>query len=273
MSKNDLTVRVSLTLFLSGVAAASASAGSAVIGSVAGSMNATIGGQPLIVHTTIFSGDSVQVNDGAAVVALDGSSRMAFGRQTTVSFLRDSNEVTVLLSRGNLSMYHTQDGAALRVKVGDVTVLPAKGFKTLGDVAMVGGSVVITAKEGSFQVKGSGPALEVAKGKTITIPVNPARAASPSPAKPPFGPGGGTLLEAGALGAGATSAILAAIAISRATDARDAANAADAGVKAAIAAANAANSTANSVGCALNVLAADQGFASPYTPPSGSTCP
>src|SRR2546428_1911435 len=122
--------------------------GSAVVGSVAGSMNATIGGQALLPNTTIFSGDSLQVNDGVAVVAIDNTSRMVFGRETTVSFLRGADEVTVLLSRGNLSMYHPEDGVGLRVKVGEVSIVPAQGFKTLGEVAMMDGSVLVTAKEG-----------------------------------------------------------------------------------------------------------------------------
>ncbi|MCJ7503456.1 MAG: hypothetical protein MUP80_10415, partial [Acidobacteriia bacterium] len=73
--------------------------GSAVVGSVAGSMNATISGQALIPNTTIFSGDSLQVKDGAAVVAVGSGSRLVFGRETEASFLRDANEVTVLLGR------------------------------------------------------------------------------------------------------------------------------------------------------------------------------
>jgi len=44
--------------------------GSAVVGSVAGSMNATLGGQALLPNTTVFSGDSLQVKDGAAVVVV-----------------------------------------------------------------------------------------------------------------------------------------------------------------------------------------------------------
>ncbi len=291
MSTKNLKLRVYLLCLVMGiVAAAPAFAGSAVIGSVAGSINATIGGQALMPNTVIFSGDSLQVKDGAAVVAL-GSSRMAFGRQTTVSFLRDSNEVTVLLSRGNLSMYHAQDGVALRVKVGDVTVLPAKGFKTLGEVAMVGGSVVITAKEGSFQVEGNGSALEVAKGNTITLPVKGAvpRAARPSPAGAPVGSDTATLLGYTATGAGALAAILAGIAISRANGAKDAANAANTTAGNAVTAANAATTAATAAGleattagCALNTLGKDLGVAgdfegspnpSPFTPSGGNTAP
>lgn len=281
MASKDLRLKVGLFLMLLGVvAAAPAFAGSAVIGSVAGSMNATIGGQALMPNTTVFSGDSLQVNDGVAVVAIDKSSRVVFGRETTASFLRDTNEVTVLLSRGNLSMYHPQDSVGLRVKVGEVTVVPAKGFKTLGEVAMVGNSVVISAKEGSFRVEGSGSALEVAKGKTITIAAKTARSAAPAPGRPQLGGvSTNTALEAGALGAGAAAAILAGIAMSRAGDAKDAANsaitaanAATAAGNAATAAANAADTDASHAGCVLNTIAVGAGFASvsPFTPTSSS---
>lgn len=281
LSKN--LKKLSLLLLLGVVAAAPAFAGSAVIGSVAGSMNATIGGQPLIPNTTIFSGDSLQVNDGVAVVAVDKSSRMVFGRDTTASFLRDPNEVTVLLSRGNVSMYHPQDGAALRLKVGDVTVVPAKGFKTLGEVAMVGGSVIITAKEGSFRVEGNGSALEVAKGKTITLPVKAAAArAAGSPARPAVSTDPvplATLIAAGVgAGFGVGALIEAKDAKDNAASATTAANAANTTAGNAVAAANAANATAGTAntnaiaaGCALNTVAVqgDLVKVSPFTPTGG----
>lgn len=231
------TVSLFLWLVLVGVvAAAPALAGSAVIGSVAGSMNATVGGQAALPNTTIVSGDTLEVNEGAAVVAMDDSSRMVFSRQTSVSFLRDPNEVTLLLSRGSVSLYHPPDGMAVRVKVGEVTVEPAKGFKTLGEVAMVSGGVVVTAKEGSLRVESSGSALEVAKGKTVTILTKSARAATPGSARPVAGaaPAGWQIASVAAAG---TSAVLSGLAVSRADGAKDAANAATA-------AANAANATA-----------------------------
>ncbi len=179
MSTKDFSPRVSLSLlFLIMVGSVAAFAGSAVIGSVAGSMNATIGGQAIMPNTTIFSGDSLQVNDGAAVVAIGNTSRIVFGRDTSASFLRDANEVTVLLSQGNVSVYQLNEGLALRVKAGDVSVVPAKGFKTLGDVAMADGAVVITAKEGSLRVEGDGPAIEVPQGKTIRLSAKLARAST-----------------------------------------------------------------------------------------------
>ncbi len=236
--------------------------GSAVVGSVAGSMNATIGGQALLPNTTIFSGDSLQVNDGVAVVALDKASRMVFGRETTASFLKSSDEVTVLLSRGNLSMYHTDEGVALRVKIGDLSVSPAKGFKSLGEVAMVGGSIVVTTKEGTLRVEGRGTAQDVAKGKTITIPVTSARASKAGAGAGPVGGGGAsTALEAGALGAGAAAAILSGISISRANGAKDAATAANATAAQAVTQATAAATSAATAANQATIAATDAGIA------------
>jgi hypothetical protein len=251
--------------------------GSAVVGSVAGSMNATISGQALLPNTTIFSGDSLQVKDGAAVVAVGSGSRLVFGRETEASFLRDANEVTVLLGQGNVSLYRAAEGTGLRVKVGEVSILPAAGYKTLGEVALLGGTIVVTAKEGKLRVEGNGPAVEVVKGKTITL----AR-----PARGPQGAGSGsagmssTTLQIGAVAAGGTSAVLSGVAMSRAADARDAAAAANATAAEAIAAGQAAEAAAQAAedavvaeGCALNDLANSLGQASPYTPPAGYTCP
>jgi hypothetical protein len=251
-------------------------AGSAVVGSVAGSMNATLSGQALVPNTTVFSGDSLQVKDGAAVVAVGPASRLVFGRETVASFLREAGEVTVLLGQGNVSMYQGQAGVGLRVKVGTVSVVPASGFKTLGEVAMVNGAVIVTAKEGKLRVEGNGPAVEVVKGKTITVNAKPARA-------PRGGAGAAvnaaTALQVGSIATGGTSAVLSGVAISRAGDAREAAAASNATAGSAVsaaqdaqAAAEAAAETANAAGCALDAVYPSLDGASPYTPPAGMSC-
>jgi hypothetical protein len=177
MSGKDMRLRFCLLLLVAAmVGVVPMYAGSAVIGSVAGSKNATVGGQALLPNTTLFSGDSLQVKDGVAVVAMGQGSRMVFGRETEASFLRDSNEVTVLLGQGNVSMYHPTQGSALRVKVGQISVVPAQGFVTEGEVAMLNGTMTVTAKQGALRVEGNGPATEVAQGKTIKINVKPAAA-------------------------------------------------------------------------------------------------
>jgi hypothetical protein len=322
MFSKHLIVRLSLCLVLLGlVAVVPVFAGSAVVGSVAGSMNATVGGQTLLPNTTLFSGDSLQVKDGVAVVALGSASRIVLGRDTVASFLRDSNEVTVLLGQGNVSVFHDADGMPVRMKVGGLSVVPVSGFKTLGEIAMLNGAVVVTAKEGMLRVEGNGPAINVAKGKTITVV--PEANAPQGGGKYPGGVGrccGGSNVWAIAATAVAGGALIfAAVAESRAGKAEDnaaaattaanaatsaantatsaanaaaasgasaasAANAAAAAAAAAASAANAAASTAaaaesaaaaeaNSLGCALNKLAGEEGKASPYTPPTGESCP
>jgi len=280
MLSRNCIARFSLYLILLGlVAVAPVFAGSAVVGSVAGTMNATVGGQTLLPNTTLFSGDSLQVKDGVAVVALGNASRMVFGHDTVASFLRESDEVTVLLGQGSVSVFHDVSGAPVRMKVGDVSVVPVSGFKTLGEVAMLNGVVVVTAKDGALRVdEGNGKVVDVAKGKTITV--------TPQMRAPQGGGSAGRccggsagiwpIVAAGAAGA---AAVLAGVAVSRAgnantnaTSADSQAEAAASAAAAAVSAADSAASVANTVGCALNVLANDEGLASPYTPPSGYSC-
>jgi hypothetical protein len=274
--KSGVTLLVLLVVL---AAAVVARAGSAVVGSVAGSMNATIGGQVLLPNTTIFSGDSLRVKDGAAVVAVVPASRLVFGRETVASFLRETGEVTVLLGQGNVSLY-SAEGVGLRVKVGEVSILPAAGYKTLGEVALLNGTVVVTAKEGKLRVEGNGPAVEVVKGKTVTV-----LARSPQGGAAGAGSGAAhistaTALQLGSVAAGATSTVMSAVAISRAADARDEAAAASTAAASAVTAANAATAAAqaarnaaNAAGCALNEYSVSQGGVSVYTPPAGMTCP
>jgi len=248
MTMKNTVLRLTLFALLTGaVATVPALAGSAVIGSVAGSMNATVGGQSLLPNTTIFSGDSLQVRDGVAVIAVGNNSRVIFGRETVPSFLRDSNEVTVLLSQGNVSVLHPNDGSPVRVKVGNISVTPAPGFKTLGEVAMLNGSVVVTAKDGSLQVDNNGTTKDVVKGQTIVLSPKTAddRKAAGNAG---WGSNSNTAFDIAILGAAGAGAILAGVAMSRAGDANTSA-------QDAIAAANAANSTAAAAEAAASAAA------------------
>ena len=288
MLSEHCRVRFALCLILLGlVIAVPAFAGSAVVGSVAGSMNATVGGQTLLPNTTLFSGDSLQVKDGVAVVALGSASRIVFGHDTVASFLRDSNEVTVLLGQGNVSVFHDVAGMLVRMKIGDVSVVPVSGFKTLGEVAMLNGAIVVATKEGMLRVEGNGPAINVAKGKTITVvPVvkAPQGGGATNPGRGRCC-GGTSWIPYTALAVGAGGLIVGAIAVSRAdnasnnaTSAASDAAAAAAAAASAIAAANSAASAAAAqtlaIGCALDTLAAEQGITvSPYALPPGTVCP
>jgi hypothetical protein len=292
MSTKQLLPRALMVLLLAGVlGAAPAFAGSAVIGSVAGSLNATVGGQALVPNSVIFSGDSLQVRDGAAVIALENGSRMAFGRETEASFLRGSSGVEVLLGHGDVSMYQSDGRMGLAVKAGEYEVRPAGGYKTLGEVAMLNGLVTVTSKQGALKVEGAGQTIEVAQGKTVTLGVKTARAPLPQTGGSQSLGGGSTYLEAGALAAGVVAAILAGVAISKADDATSAANSAASAANAANTTAAAAESAANAAstdatnaannanlaGCALDDFANEVygpgTIPSPYIPQNGYTCP
>lgn len=264
-------MRVTLFLLLLGiVSAAPIFAGSAALGTVAGSLNASVSGQALLPNSTVFNGDQLQVKDGAAVIALANGSRMTLGSETQAQFFKQSDGVAVDLAKGNVSMYHPAKGSNLAVNVQKWSITPGQGYKSVGEVAMLNGAVIVTAKEGSLHVQGNGRALDVAQGKTITLV--PKTAAMPQTGTSQKLVGGNTGLEVGALGVGAAAAILGGVAMSRAGDARDAANAANSSAQNATSAANAATSAANAAGCAIN--AANPTLTpSPYTPPAGLTCP
>jgi len=294
MFQTSFKLRFSLlVLALALVTSAPVFAGSAIVGSVAGSINTTVRGQMVLPNSTIFSGDSLRVQDGAAVVALGKGSRMVFGRYTVASFLRDSDEVTVLLNQGNVSMFHPTESVAVRVKVGELTVTPTKGFNTVGDIAMADGAVQIIAKEGSLRVEGNGPAVEVTKGKTLRVATKAART--------PQGQAGGatgaaraagtagtgvttgltTGLQVGSLAGGVTSSVMSSVAMSRSSDATNLANQANTSAGEAVTAANnatdaanAATTTAVGAGCALNIISHEVNPTgpSPFTPPPGATC-
>lgn len=159
-----------LLLFVSmGLTLTIAFGGAMPVGALMGSTNATIDGQVPLPHTTLLSGDNLEVRNGLAAISLEQGNRMILGRETEASFLREADAVTVSLSQGNLSLYHPQTSSTFRVRAGDVTVAPAKGYRTLGDIAMADGMLMVTARDGVLQVEKAGTTQEVAKGKTITI--------------------------------------------------------------------------------------------------------
>lgn len=238
-----------LTLMLTAVPMFGAAA---VVGSVAGSTNATVGDRTLAPNTTVFSGDSLQVKDGSAVVALEKGSLMVLGRETLASFDRAADQVTISLTRGSVSMYHPAEGVALRVKVGPVSVLSGSGFKTQGDVAMVNGIIVVSAKEGALRVEAPGQSLEVKKGKTVTLKQIAGRAPSGQ-----VGAAGGAAAIGSHLAVpiavaatAVTGGIFTVVAVNKTSNANDAAN------TAATTAASAANDAA-SAQAAANSAATD----------------
>lgn len=280
------TVRVMvLGLIMAATAGTPAMAGEA-LGSLASSQNATIDNMAALPNTAIFSGDTLSVRDGVAVVSLARGSRMVFGHETQASFMTEGKDVTVRLVDGNVLLYHAASDQSMRLKAADVTVSPVAGFKTLGEVAMLNGWLVVTAKQGTLQVEGAGRKAQVTEGKTLTLPTKTAQ--SPGSTAGSGAKSGVSKVEWAGLVASATGAVLAGVAISRSNAAYHAASAANSeaalaasnasaatsAANAAISAATAAQQTANSLGCALDRLGAGLGLpSSPYTPTNGNSCP
>jgi len=283
MSKRS-GVRLLLVLAIS-LLSVPAFAGSAVVGSVAGSLNASVGGQAVLPHTVIFSGDTLQVKDGAAVLALDSGNRVALGRDTVAAFMRNNDAVTVVLTEGNVSLFHPDGKNAVKVQAGNVTVEPVSGFKTLGDVAMMNGTIVVTAKDGTLRVNENGRTVEVAKGKTIALTPKTARAPQAGGSQklggaPAWVDYAILAVASAGLGFGIAGWDKAKNADSNAISATSAAVAAGSEAAAAtstatlaLSAATTAAANANSTGCALNDIAESIGVTpSPYTPTGGQTC-
>jgi len=159
-----------LALMTGIIMAAATMAGSpAPVGWLLGSRNATLDGQSALPHTAVLNGDNLQVSDGLAMVTLQQGNRMVAGRDTEATFLQEGQGVTVSLARGSVSLYHPASSGAFQVKAGDVTVAPAGNVPALGEIAMVDGLVLVTAKDGALKVEKAGVAQEVSKGKTVTI--------------------------------------------------------------------------------------------------------
>ncbi|HEV2493359.1 MAG TPA: hypothetical protein VG204_09860 [Terriglobia bacterium] len=279
MAKNRICVVLVLCV-LGILAAVPAFGGSTVVGAAVAGKNASIGGESLIPGYTIFSGDNLKVADGAAVVTVGNGSRMVFGHDTAASFERQSNEVSALLSHGNVSVYHpVDDVTALNLKVGNLSIVMAPGFKTLGEVAMAGTTLVVATKDGLMRVNStSGQTVEVPKGKTVKFQ---ARTQAPQQAggAQRYGSDKGLIFDIIAAGGAIAAVVIAAYAHEDAHDSITAANQADADAKAALAAAQAATAAANQanqnaidVGCTLNNLFAGAPPASLFTP-VGGTCP
>jgi len=242
-------------------------------------------------------------------VALGNGNRVALGRETVAKFLRNDNAFTVVLTEGNVSLFHPDNQSAVKVQVGNVTVEPAPGFKSLGEVAMANGTIVITSKDGTLRVnEGNGRTQDVVKGKTIALVPKTARAPQTGGSQK-LG-GGINWTEYTMVGVAGVATIFAILAYSDAKDAKSSAsnavsaalvaasNAAAAGSSAVSAASDAKSASLSAiessrasisstlqsafvvqhaetvnVGCALNTFASDVGVTpSPYTPVVGS-CP
>ena len=150
-----------------GIAAQNVFAAS-VIGVVTQSSQASIGGSPALRGQTVFSGDSMRVGDGGAVIILGGTARVIVRRDTEVSFQREQDGGTVaLLARGDLSFSNYGDNPEIRVRTGNITIRPASHLRTQGIVTRRDGALEIAATFGSVRVEGVGQPMDLSEGKAV----------------------------------------------------------------------------------------------------------
>ncbi len=237
-----------------------------VVGQVTLTQATTLDGQPVTARTTVFSGDTLAVGEGVAVLMVGTGSQIRLGSDTVASFVKEGDSITVHLEKGIVSISFAKDGL-VKVTATGVEITPVSGFKTIGHIAMLGatpGSLSVTAREGSLQITqpGSSP-VTVTSGSTIIVRT---QAAAGAPA--PQGGAGGTsnALAGAAVGLSGGALVAAAVAASKAGDddataaansATSAANAATTAANAATTAANAATTEAAEVGAAVGLLVTD----------------
>lgn len=169
---------VILVVVLATMLPVSAFGGSTVIGSVAGDGSATLGGVAILANTTLYSGDTLQVQDGMAFVSTDRSGSLTFGQDTQVSFLRSSDQVTVVLAMGSVRMQHLAESGPLSIAAGDLVIVPSQGVLTEARFARQGHTLVVTTTEGVCRVIARGRTVEVGQGKTAALRISAAPTAA-----------------------------------------------------------------------------------------------
>ena len=214
-----------------------------VVGQVTLTQAAVLDGQPVTDRTTVFSGDTLAVGEGVAVLVFGSHSQVRLGSDTVANFVKEGDVVTIQLEKGVVSISSAGDGS-VKVTAADAELVPVGGFKAIGHIAMLGvtpGSLSVTAREGSLKITqpGSKP-VTVTSGSTITVKT-PAAAGAPAPQ----GGGGASGTAVGiSVAASIASVVAGVLAYTAASDANTTASAASAAATAASAAATAATAAA-----------------------------
>ncbi len=188
----------------------SQSAGGGAIGMVARTVDSTLDGQTARAYTALFNGDRLAAS-GLTVVKLNNGGQVVLAPNTIAAFTKGADNVTVKLEQGTVTLNRTNAGGILRVEAGEVLVVPATGFRTLGEVAMLDGKITVKATEGTMFLNGPDGPLQATKGKTITLPATRKAARSPQPAGAggtPAAAGLGSAAKWGGLAAGGAGATL-----------------------------------------------------------------
>lgn len=177
-------------LFTFVVARAFAPAAAPPVGFLVAGNNTTISGQPATRGQTLMSGDTLSVGTGEAEIAMGNGSKAGLGHDTEISLERNRTETLLNLSRGGVALSHPKGGVDVRLRAGNLSILPAPGVDTRAEVQLTKGELIVAAREGSLRVEGSGQPVNIAAGMALKFlpELGPDPQAQGPPTPPPANP-------------------------------------------------------------------------------------
>lgn len=160
--------------------------------------NAMVNGSAVRGTATLFTGDRLQVPNNASVTVASHGSSVLVAPGSSVVF---GGQKILLYPRSAVAITTT---AGMAAAVNQMTVAPAQNGTAKFQVTRVGGSVMVSAKEGTVAVVNGSAVNLVAAGSSMTLAdPAPAPVAAPTPAPTPAPQKPGSIPTPGAGPAGA----------------------------------------------------------------------
>jgi len=139
--------------------------------------SSALNGNALVLETTLFSGDNVSTQaDGLAVILLPQGDQIHLGPASAVSVTEAGDGLVVSLERG-MTLTRSGHGRTVSVNAAGVLVQPA-GLASY-EVAIDGGAIFVSSREGSVEVQGTNESFVVPAGKTMKFELAASTAAGP----------------------------------------------------------------------------------------------
>jgi hypothetical protein len=143
-------------------------AASETVGVVTLSTNTSISGSQITIGQSIFSGDQLSVDDGAAEILVGKGSKIILSPHTSASLERDEAGITAVLDHGGISLQQSsQGGLVTRIRSGNVSVAPGAGVPTRAQVFLIDRELTIGARQGAVLVEQDGEQFTVAQDTAV----------------------------------------------------------------------------------------------------------
>jgi ferric-dicitrate binding protein FerR (iron transport regulator) len=144
-----------------------------VIGNVTDCQSASLLGAPLRVGSTIFTGDSVQVNSGGEVrIALPGGGQIQIFEKSVVRFVKSGEKVEFGLDQGRAGFRSPANSSAV-ARIADATIQAIQGPATGLVEIRSDNFAYIAATKGTLEIRTEhdNSTLVLAEGIAATIPI------------------------------------------------------------------------------------------------------